>query len=351
MGFVRAAGKNLRLFAYDGVERVRGIKSMGWKELYRPVVVRIVLGCSLTAFLIVSAWSADITTPTTPPTTEPAEPKLQSSDVIFYQHFDNSRVGPYKTLHGDWKHLSEVTPGGGQFSQRLTIVEGPEAFKGRSMRLLCPKGTASGPMAGGACWFVDLGKGNQEMYCSYMVKFNSKFEFSQGGKLPGLSGGVFPSPGKGAQQNGWCAVILWNAGWRHSISNYVYHLDQKDKYGDFFWWDNKGKTVAFQPGVWMHVETHVKMNSAPDKHDGIIQDWANGQLVLDRQDVRWRNTNSVGVDKFVFTVFFGGSGPGYESKKDEYIYFDNFVISRKRAGPPPAFRGQESTLTAGKADN
>lgn len=295
--------------------------------------MRIAPGVLLTLVLTVCAWGADAPQPiVAPKPTSTPKPTLAASDVVYAVDFDKTPVGPYGSynLRKDWKNLADLFPEDA-LMDRLEIVEGKDAFKGRSLRLMCPKGTAGGPTAGGAGWIMNLGKGNREMFLSYWVRFAPGFEYAGGGKLPGFCGGEFPKPGKGASTTGWSQLIYWNAGRNHAICQYVYSLDQRDAYGDHFFW-RADRPVAFQPNIWSHVETRVVMNR-PGQRDGILQSWANGRLVLDKRDMNWRNKDTVGVDQFVFTVFFGGSGPEYESKKDEYIYFDNFVISRKYAGP------------------
>lgn len=51
---------------------------------------------------------------------------------------------------------------------------------------------------------------------------------------------------------------------------------------------------------------------------------------------QWRSGDgaTLGIDLFVLCTFFGGSGPACAATKDEYVYFDNVIITKKRAGPP-----------------
>lgn len=287
-----------------------------------PVAVRIALGCLCMALLTVCARGAETT-----------RPKLDPGDVVYFQSFDESPLGPYTAdnMKKDWRTITDFSPQ--DLGPRLEIVEGKEAYQGRSLRLLCPKGTMGGPTPGGAYWLQSLGKGNEEMYLSYMVRFPKDFDFVQGGKLPGIAGGVLIKAGQGPSSTGWLARIYWNSGRDSAMSQYVYSLNQRGAYGDHFFWEADHKPVSFARDVWHHVESRVVMNT-PDQSDGILQAWANGKLVVDKHDMRWRNTKEIAVDNFVFSVFFGGSGEKYMTSKDEYIYFDHFLLSRKYAGPP-----------------
>jgi hypothetical protein len=58
------------------------------------------------------------------------------------------------------------------------------------------------------------------------------------------------------------------------------------------------------------------------KPDGVLQTWIEGPgfgplLVLDKQDMSWRQYNNVSIDTLYFSVFFGGSSPSFMAKKDE----------------------------------
>jgi len=68
--------------------------------------------------------------------------------------------------------------------------------------------------------------------------------------------------------------------------------------------------------------------NTPGEHDGVVQTWMDGQPVLDRRDIRFRDISNVGIDHFLFHTFFGGNSQEWAPKQDEYIDFDNFVFSK-----------------------
>ena len=58
------------------------------------------------------------------------------------------------------------------------------------------------------------------------------------------------------------------------------------------------------------------------KRDGKLQTWLQGPgfepvLVVDKHDMGWRVFNNVTIDTLYFSVFFGGSSPTFQARKDE----------------------------------
>lgn len=206
---------------------------------------------------------------------------------------------------------------------RVDIVEGAEAHSGKSLRILYPKGGV-GPGEGGAQWLVNLPKSFDELYVSYWVKFGTGFDFVKGGKIPGLGGGANNTGGsKPDGTDGWSGRMMWRTG--GDAVQYLYHPDQPTIYGEDLGYDIGGQR-SFVPGEWVQVEHHFVMNT-PGQHDGIVEAWWNGQKAMERTDIRYRDVDTFAIDVFYFSTFFGGSGADWAATKDEYTYFDDFVIS------------------------
>lgn len=106
------------------------------------------------------------------------------------------------------------------------------------------------------------------------------------------------------------------------LGQYVYHLDQADHYGDFLEWD----AAPIEKGKWYHIKTFVRLNT-PGQRNGQIRTWLNNQQVLHRTDLRFRNIEELKIKRFLFSVFFGGSGPAWAPKQDMVLYMDDFIIS------------------------
>ena len=76
---------------------------------------------------------------------------------------------------------------------------------------------------------------------------------------------------------------MWGKGGKIVI--YLYHLEQRGKYGS-----GLPLNRTFVPGTWYRLTQRVKVN-APDKKDGLLQVWVDGELVLDRKDIRYRSVS------------------------------------------------------------
>jgi hypothetical protein len=241
-----------------------------------------------------------------------------------FERDDTGEVTP-AALMGGW--------GAGYYSGRgrVRVVAGDEAFAGgRSLRIEFPRGGV-GPEQSGAIWVVPLGGSYDELFASYSMKFGEGFDFVLGGKIPGLAGGAQNTGGNRPNgRDGWSARGEWTAG--GEMVQYVYHPDQPGNFGQTFAWKTGTAAVKAVPGRWYHVEQRVVMNT-PGKHDGIVQTWVDGVLVMERHSLRFRDVDTFGIDALHISTFFGGSEPQYASRRDEVVYFDNFVVSRFRVGP------------------
>jgi parallel beta-helix repeat protein len=234
---------------------------------------------------------------------------------------------------------------------RVSFVTGSEAYggSGTSMRVSYPAGGV-GPREGGAQWLVEFDTEVEEAYLSYRVKFGDGFDFVRGGKLPGLAGGSAPSgsaPADGIR--GWTGRLMWRTDFGGSPGqpnqqttqgiSYAKHVNsgfemdgrQED---EEFWFDRDGNEVTMQSGVWYTIRQRVRLNT-PGVRDGILQIWLDGRLVLSQSDLQFRNTADLKVDRFFFSTFFGG-GSGWESSRDEVVFFDDFHMSSPQILEVPA---------------
>lgn len=133
------------------------------------------------------------------------------------------------------------------------------------------------------------------------------------------------------------------------MTAYVYHMFKEHWCGDDFDFTNdeftqtlatprmakagKSMKISFmqpQDEEWYTITNYVKMNTAgppgqPANYarDGVLQTWIEGPyndvplLVLDKHDLAFRQYNNVSIDTLYFSVFFGGSNPTFEARKDE----------------------------------
>ena len=252
------------------------------------------------------------------------EDAKSNDNVLFHQDFEGTPVGIYKqdSFDKDWQAPDWAS---GLGEGRIEIVADGDPRFNQSMKVNYPKGK-TGPVKGGAGWMLTFKDDYNELYCAYSVKFAKSFDFVLGGKLPGLVGGTANTGGKRPTgMDGWSARMMWRAD--GYMVQYVYYPDQRRKWGDsLFWQKDFWSDYAFEPDVWYTVENRIKMNT-PGEYDGVIEGWLNGELALRETGLRFRDTPALKIDKFYFSTFFGGQGYRWAPTKDEYILFDNFIIS------------------------
>lgn len=234
-------------------------------------------------------------------------------------NFDKHKLGAYTdaNVRGDWN-----CPKWAMGNNLVSVVDKADAFHGNALRIHYPK-YAFGCKDHKKCvnWKPKIGGEYNQLYYSYKIKFAKGFDFVKGGKLPGIAGGTANTSGKKPNgTDGWSVRMMWGRGGK--LVQYVYHPDQTRAFGDAFEW----QIPPLETGKWHTIKTRVRMNR-PSKHDGLIQSWFNGKLVLDRRDIRFRNNKKLLIDRFMFASFFGGSDPSWAPKRDQNIYLDEFILS------------------------
>jgi len=235
------------------------------------------------------------------------------------------KTGPYlvSDLNRDWRN---PTWENGVSQGLVSIVDDRSPDHVRALRVFYPKGSYSDSVIPGKIqWILKLPRRYNELYLAYDVKFEKDFDFVRSGKLPGFVGGKHNSGGnKPNGYDGWSARVVWLKG--GEMGQYIYHPDQPEKWGDVFRYASEGRNIIAERGIWHRIVNRIVMNT-PTKRDGIVQAWMDGKLVLDIKDMRFRDIDSIGIDSFYFSTFFGGDDITWAASKDEYIYFDNFLIT------------------------
>jgi hypothetical protein len=257
-------------------------------------------------------------------TTPPKDWNTQGA--IFAVTFDDTPLGAYSLSRVAKDFGTEPPFENGLGDGRASIVSGNDAYAGRALRVKYPSGGV-GPTAGGVQFIVPIGGNHQELYCAYRIRFDPKFNFVKGGKIPGLSGGNHPTGCSGIPDanDGFTARMMWREG--GLAVQYVYYQDQAQSCGDDFPW-MVGGTRAFKGGEWYSLEHRLVLNT-DGQANGVIQAWFNGQLALDRKDVRLRAADGIRIDSFYFSTFFGGNTSDWAPPSDEYVDFDDIVVSTK----------------------
>lgn len=249
---------------------------------------------------------------------------IDAGKVIFYQDFEKATNGvcTENSLSNLWGNI-EISSG--VDTGRVSIVS--DSVQGRVLRVSYPINQYDSTYSG-AQWKLLLGQTYQELYCSFRIKFVTNFDYVKGGKIPGFAGGAANSgkrPSNGL--DGFSARMMWRE--EGSAIQYVYHPGQIADTGDVFYWQINNQNAKFITNRWHLVEQRVVMNT-PGFFNGIIECWLDGVRAFYLDNISFRYTDVYGIDIFYFSTFFGGSSSDWASSKDQYIYFDDFLIATKR---------------------
>lgn len=261
------------------------------------------------------------------------------AQIIYSNDFEQHDFsGRYRASHleADWNDPEWED---GVAEKRVKIEQGWQAYGQSSLAIKYPTGKY-GTKNTGAQWVMELDDVYEDVMLSYSVKFKKGFDFVKGGKLPGLAGGTAPTGNVAANgYNGWTARMMWRtahtgnpgspkqktSGALSYAKFYQSGPDQDGRIEDqIMWVDPDGDFTELKSNRWYEVSQRIKMND-PGVDNGILQIWLDNELVVDMQDVRFRNTASLGIDKVYFSTFFGG-GYSWRTSKYETAYFDNFLI-------------------------
>ncbi|MEP0367034.1 MAG: polysaccharide lyase [Cyclobacteriaceae bacterium] len=234
---------------------------------------------------------------------------------ILHVDFEQSALGDYDrvSIEADFDSIEWALT-----KQRGHIVSGEN--ENQFLRVSFPKGSV-GPEQGGI-QFVRPLKPAKEYYLTYDLYFEEGFDFSKGGKLPGLTsggatytGGVHPDEGQG-----WSARYMWVA---NKPIVYLYYKDMAGKYGE-----SLPLNAEIKPGNWYTFTQHIRVNQ-PDQENALIEVWINGQKVGSKENFALRKGDLGLIDSFYFSTFHGGATADWAPQTDSYIRFDNFRIYSK----------------------
>lgn len=166
---------------------------------------------------------------------------------------------------------------------------------------------------------------------SYDVMFAEDFDFVKGGKLPGLCGGTKATGGHRSDgYNGFSVRVMWREGGK--MVSYVYHPNQKTRFGDDFKWMNFEKEpLIISRGDWHKIKVVVKLNDI-DKKNGSIEAYLDEKIVFKKDDFTFRLTKELQIDQICFSTFFGGNDVSWAPKKDEKIFIRHLQVEDNPAG-------------------
>jgi hypothetical protein len=219
--------------------------------------------------------------------------------------------------------------------QNRYLVSGDKVFQGdRSLRFRIEEGKHYGGEL--SYRFASLGKAEPEsLYARYYLKLGSNWNPGGGGKLPGPSG-TYGRAGWGGRKvngtDGWSARM----GFKHSrihegetqVFYYTYYADMQGQYGDNLLWEIESRG-SLRNDRWYCIETFVEMNT-PGENNGKLRGWVDGELAMERVDLRFRDVPELKVEQFWMNLYYGGSEP---CPRTMDIYLDNVALSFEPIGP------------------
>ncbi|KAF5282780.1 hypothetical protein FQR65_LT02777 [Abscondita terminalis] len=166
---------------------------------------------------------------------------------------------------------------------------------------------------------------------SFDVRFDSKFDWSRGGKVGfgfgignGNTGCNLPLDGAGGSLR-----IMW---YNNTDTNrvyfipYLYYQGMPGPCGDNF-----GKTYptsgSITKNTWYSVYMYIRSNTNSNT-DGHVQIKINGVTLID-QSMSWTTDDSKRlINNLSFHTFRGGKGDQWMSSTDGYIYYDNLFVQQ-----------------------
>lgn len=272
-------------------------------------------------------------TPTQPaPTTpKPAEPAGTGQKVVVSASFDSQAIGAVNPS----QFLKALSGTGSTYAPNysaISIVSNPNG-PGRVVRNYLQAGTIRAIGNNGVALPIKL-PGSYDSACvAYDVMFDARFDWSGGGKLPGLVGvapGVDPTTPAGGHPTslGWSGRIMWlgskitgRKNMPNTAVSYMYHPGQSTRYGDDVTWNS-----GFVAGQWHHVQVCYTMNTV-GKRDGVLKAWMDGVQRVNVTNFVYRTRGDVHIGYLEWDVFRGGGTIDWAGSHADDVYIDNMVVT------------------------
>ncbi|MCK8524396.1 T9SS type A sorting domain-containing protein [Aquimarina sp. D1M17] len=273
-------------------------------------------------------------------------------NIVYHNNFDQLPVGQYN--EEEIEAALGVNFCKGADEGRVFISEFQE--RGNVLKVKYPKGKVKTNDSGmHTKLFWNHYDTFEELYFSYRVYIPEDFEFRAGAKLPGLSYQtsdrnmslrlMWRNDGLLEFYNHFETRPTWD-GWTASVNWSL--LDPYDEPGG-----PQPDQVKLKKGAWNHIEVYHKLNT-PGQNNGIMRGWLNGELAIDitdNGDYRQSGQDDIRLNSIYLSTFFGGSSDAFKPTRDQYAYFDDFIVSKSRIGyngPGPGDENEESLSVAFK---
>jgi hypothetical protein len=195
--------------------------------------------------------------------------------------------------------------------ESITMEGAVKVFKG-----VFKAGQIGGPSGHTPRLKVEPGK---EYLLEYSVRFDSGWDFSRGGKLPGLAGATAPTGCVTTNGDGFSARLMWRQQGR--LIGYMYDIDKSEECGTPL-----NTSFDFKINQWHKVKQRVKLNTARNR-DGEVQIWVDGMEQVNTKRPLMIEAPDRRIDVVLFHSFFGGSTTDWAPSHDVTISFSEIYVT------------------------
>jgi hypothetical protein len=301
------------------------------------------------------------------------------SNFLVDEGFESYELGPQteaeaETMFGGTNNSTLY----GWDAGRAHIVDGMNAFSGKSLRIAYPEGDHDDTGVKLRRPLTEVGQYHAEYYYSFRVNIGEDFDPKLGGKLTGLCNGVCPAGGEREKTgHGYSLRFLYEehqqrpsdggcesdqSSDRVHLAMYLYHEDQVRRHGDvihvadygcepdtrdgepYQFYGPHGEHHMFgcswaddchlTRGVWHRLTFQIRLNTNGEAN-GILRVWIDGELAYENTAMRLVGADFDGTtsidgyeprDRLFFETFHGGSGSEYDPRRTGYILFDDVKL-------------------------
>ena len=253
---------------------------------------------------------------------------INANDIILYVGFENNQVGTYTEelfdadFDNHWQRIDGIAAIiDNNDNKKLAITSPANKYK---------KGLWAGK---------DLAEYN-ELYLSFKVNFDKEYDFSLGGKLPGL--GALNTNLRDADNNQLtptgCKVITKDPDAGFSLRSmfkengkaigYFYYQNNPstDNCGEQVPYMYNGTSFAFKREKTYLIEQYVKMNDA-GLANGIVTIHVNGFKVLEKTGLMFSENRLYKINQLFINIWHGGNSIDWAPSVNSTVVLDDVALS------------------------
>ncbi|KAG9221131.1 hypothetical protein CCMSSC00406_0005430 [Pleurotus cornucopiae] len=181
-------------------------------------------------------------------------------------------------------------------------------------------------------WNNTNGNPFQSMIVSYELAFPQDFDWVKGGKLPGLRGGLNSTGCSGGNEPDGRDCLSARLMWRRNGNGEAYLYIPKPNglcdersisCNDDFGISVSRGSFVLTPAQWYRITMLVQVNNPPHIANGNLRIYFNDEEVIRQQDLQFRAVDSLTVNGFFFSTFFGGGDNSWATPQTTHTYYRN----------------------------